>query len=37
VHEAQLAQVVRLEDGVRDRAADVGARGAQGADLRAAR
>jgi hypothetical protein len=30
VDEAQLAQLVGLEDGVGDRAADVGARGAQG-------
>jgi hypothetical protein len=30
VDEAQLAELVRLEDGVGDRAANVGARGAQG-------
>jgi hypothetical protein len=30
VDETQLAQLVGLEDGVRDRASDVGARGAQG-------
>jgi hypothetical protein len=30
VDEPQLAQVVGLEDGVRDRAADVGAGGTQG-------
>ena len=29
VDETQLAELVGLEDGVRDRAADVGARGAQ--------
>jgi hypothetical protein len=34
VDEAQLAQVVGLEDRVRDRAADVGAGGAQGDLLR---
>jgi hypothetical protein len=30
VDDAQLAQLLRLEDGVGDRAADAGARGAQG-------
>jgi hypothetical protein len=34
VDEAQLAQLVGLEDGVRDRAADVGAGGTQGIGLR---
>ena len=37
VDEAQLAELVGLEDGVRDRAADVGARGAQGEMLRLGR
>lgn len=34
VDEAQLAQLLGLEDGVRERAADAGRRGAQGAVLR---
>jgi hypothetical protein len=30
VYEAQLAQLIRLEDGIRDRAADAGGGGRQG-------
>jgi hypothetical protein len=30
VNEAQLAQLIRLEDGIRDRAADAGGGGRQG-------
>ena len=36
-NDAQLAQLVRLEDGVGDRAADAGAGGAQGRWLRGGR